>query len=173
MAEPRRPRLYRSRSDKMLGGVSGGLADYFDVDPVLVRLAWVVLSVLSGGLFALAYLLLWIIVPMEGQDSAGRETVRQNFGEVADEARAWAGEVRQAFRPGTTESATSEPESAGSAEEDPLAGGPVTPTQTGRRERGRNLQDRHVWGGVILIVIGLILLGDNLGIIPRLNWGVM
>ena len=56
-------RLYRSRTDRMLSGVSGGLAAYFDVDPVLVRLLWVVGAVFSGGLLVLAYLVLWIVVP--------------------------------------------------------------------------------------------------------------
>jgi phage shock protein C len=55
-------RLYRSGRDKVLGGVCGGLGEYFEVDPVLVRLAWVLFSVLYGaGL--LAYIIAWIIVP--------------------------------------------------------------------------------------------------------------
>jgi phage shock protein C len=63
---PSRPggtrRLYRSRNDRVLGGVCGGLAEYFDVDPVLVRIAAVALAV-SGGLGVVAYLVAWIAVP--------------------------------------------------------------------------------------------------------------
>ena len=52
-------RLYRSRTDKVIGGVCGGIADYFDIDPTLVRLL-VVLLVLAGGLVVPAYLIAWI-----------------------------------------------------------------------------------------------------------------
>ena len=56
-------RLYRSRTDKMIGGVAGGLAEYFNVDPTLVRIVFVLLGVLGGGV--LAYLVMWIVVPQE------------------------------------------------------------------------------------------------------------
>jgi len=55
-------RLYRSKNDKMIAGVCGGIAEYFDVDPVVVRLIAVVL-LLGMGTGFLAYLLLWILVP--------------------------------------------------------------------------------------------------------------
>jgi phage shock protein C len=93
-------RLYRSRTDKMLGGVSGGLAAYFDIDAVLVRLLWVVGTVFTGGLLALAYILLWIIVPQE--DYTGADVVRDNMNELAAEARRVAEDVRGAFRSGPT-----------------------------------------------------------------------
>lgn len=55
-------RLYRSRKDKMLAGICGGLAEYFAVDPSLVRLACVLLCLYAGtGL--LAYILAAIIIP--------------------------------------------------------------------------------------------------------------
>lgn len=55
-------RLYRSRKDKMLAGICGGLAEYFDVDPPLVRLASVLLCLYAGtGL--LVYILAAIIIP--------------------------------------------------------------------------------------------------------------
>jgi phage shock protein C len=57
-------KLYRSRSDRMLGGVCGGLGDYFRVDPTLMRLIFVVLFLL-GGHGLLVYLILWIIIPLE------------------------------------------------------------------------------------------------------------
>ena len=55
--------LYRSDSDQMISGVSGGLAEYFDIDPVIVRLLWVVLCIFSGGLLLLVYAVMWIITP--------------------------------------------------------------------------------------------------------------
>lgn len=57
-------KLYRSRKDKMIGGVAGGLAEYFDIDPTLVRIIFVV-SLFIGGSGILAYIILWIVVPEE------------------------------------------------------------------------------------------------------------
>lgn len=59
-----RKRLYRSRNDRMLAGVCGGIADYFGVDSNLVRILTVV-SLLLPGPQVLAYLIAWVIVPQE------------------------------------------------------------------------------------------------------------
>ena len=59
---PDTPRLHRSSTDRMLGGVSGGLADYTGIDPVLWRVAFVALTVL-GGSGALFYAVLWVLMP--------------------------------------------------------------------------------------------------------------
>ncbi len=61
--EPKR--LTRSSRDKMLGGVCGGIGEYFGVDPTLIRLGFAVLAVLGAGSPFLLYLLLWIIVPLD------------------------------------------------------------------------------------------------------------
>jgi len=55
-------KLYRSRSQMMLGGVCGGLAEYFDVDVTIIRLLWV-LAFFAGGAGILAYLIAWVIIP--------------------------------------------------------------------------------------------------------------
>ena len=57
-------KLYRSVTDKMLAGVCGGLAEYFAIDPVLIRLIFV-LAVIFGGSGILAYIILWIIIPQK------------------------------------------------------------------------------------------------------------
>ena len=57
-----KPKLRRSVRDRMLGGVCGGLGEYFGIDPVLVRLAFV-LTTLAGGAGVLAYLIMLIAVP--------------------------------------------------------------------------------------------------------------
>jgi len=57
-------KLYRSVTDKMLAGVCGGLAEYFAIDPVIVRLIFV-LAVIFGGSGILAYIILWIIIPQK------------------------------------------------------------------------------------------------------------
>jgi phage shock protein PspC (stress-responsive transcriptional regulator) len=56
-------RLFRSRTDRVIGGVCGGIARYFNVDPVLIRLICVLL--LFSGAGVLAYIIAWIIVPLE------------------------------------------------------------------------------------------------------------
>lgn len=55
-------RLYRSNSSTYLGGVCGGLADYFNIDPVLVRIIFVLIFI-YGGAGLLIYLILWIVIP--------------------------------------------------------------------------------------------------------------
>ena len=57
-------RLYRSRTDKKIAGVCGGLGIYFGVDPVILRIIWVAL-VLGAGAGLVAYLIFWIVVPQE------------------------------------------------------------------------------------------------------------
>jgi phage shock protein C len=57
-------KLYRSVTDKMVGGVCGGLAEYFAIDTVIVRLIFV-LAVIFGGSGILAYIILWIIIPQK------------------------------------------------------------------------------------------------------------
>jgi phage shock protein C len=55
-------RLYRSGRDKILGGVCGGIAEYLRIDPVVIRLLWVV-AALTWGSGVLAYIIAWIIIP--------------------------------------------------------------------------------------------------------------
>lgn len=56
-------RLYRSRQDRVVAGVAGGLGQYMNIDPVLVRLGFVLLGLTSGGLGLVAYIIMAIIVP--------------------------------------------------------------------------------------------------------------
>ena len=57
-------KLYRSKKDKMLGGVCGGMAEYFNIDPVLIRVLWVTFTLISAGLGGiLAYIICWLIIP--------------------------------------------------------------------------------------------------------------
>ena len=60
-------KLYRSKKDRMIGGVCGGIANYFNADPTIVRLIWAVATLISVGLGILVYLLAWIIVPEKGK----------------------------------------------------------------------------------------------------------
>jgi phage shock protein C len=60
MEEPRK--LYRSRSQRMIAGVCGGLAEYFNVDATLIRVLFLVLAVF-GGTGLVIYVVMWLIVP--------------------------------------------------------------------------------------------------------------
>ena len=57
-------KLYRSRDARMIGGVCGGIATYFEVDPVLIRLGWVLLCAAGGSGFV-AYILAALLIPQE------------------------------------------------------------------------------------------------------------
>lgn len=58
-------RLYRSQRDRVLAGVAGGLAEYWDADPSLVRLLWVLVAIFTGGLALIVYVIMAIVVPDE------------------------------------------------------------------------------------------------------------
>jgi phage shock protein C len=64
-------RLYRSRTDSVIGGVAGGVAEYLDVDPSIVRIVWAVLAIVTGGIFLVLYVVMWIVVPEGTPGPAG------------------------------------------------------------------------------------------------------
>lgn len=59
-------RLYRSESDRKIAGICGGLADYFDIDPVIPRVVFVALFI-GAGSGLLLYLVMWFIIPTESE----------------------------------------------------------------------------------------------------------
>jgi len=134
---PVQKRLLRSRKDRAIAGVCSGVASYLGLDPTLVRLIFVILAVFTGGVFVVAYLVLWAImpegdtleVPGQPQPPAGQE------GAAPSEA-------------GAVPTATMEPPVAGTGE--------VAPSARPRR------QDLHLLGWVLLGV-GLLVLLENLG----------
>jgi len=56
-------KLFRSKKNRMIAGVCGGIAEYLEIDPTVVRLIWVLLVFLSFGAAIIAYIIAWIIVP--------------------------------------------------------------------------------------------------------------
>ena len=77
-------RLYRSESNRMVAGVTGGLGAHFDIDPTIVRLGFVAPAFL-GGSGIVAYLVAWIIVPPESRPDTPPESVpRENLEELRD-----------------------------------------------------------------------------------------
>jgi len=57
-------RLYRSRRDRKIAGVCGGMAEYWGIDPVIPRLIWVAFA-LAAGSGLLAYVICWLVIPAE------------------------------------------------------------------------------------------------------------
>lgn len=136
-------RLYRSRTDSMIGGVCGGLAPYFDVDPVIVRIAFVVIAMIEG-VGVVAYVIMWLVVPLEPAEgaeapaAASEETVKTGAKEMAHKAKQVGEGIGQ-------------------------AAGRVA-------ERAGTEPDRSALvGGIVLVAIGLFFLARNLGV-PVFTW---
>ena len=69
-------RLYRSRSDRMIGGVMGGLADYLNVDPTLVRIGYAILTLATGvGTGIVLYLVAMFVIPEQAYSTGGSANV--------------------------------------------------------------------------------------------------
>jgi len=90
MAEAKR--LYRSKANRMVAGVCGGLGDYFSLDPVLFRILFVALAI-AGGSGILIYIILIFVIPEEG--TAGRVTVEGVVNEVKEGVQKTAQEVKE------------------------------------------------------------------------------
>jgi phage shock protein C len=87
-------RLFRSRNDRVIAGVAGGLAATFNIDPLFVRLGFLALAFLNG-LGILVYLVLWLLTPNEDSSLVdAREQVRENVGEMQAAAESLVQRVR-------------------------------------------------------------------------------
>lgn len=150
------PRLRRSRTEKLLAGVCGGLAEYFVIDPVIVRLIFV-LGTLTTGIGFLVYPILWIVMP-PGE--------RRNAAAGAWQAPEQAGqaigrETQQAWH--SVASGHTTRRSSGVVYDDAATGDTVNlydlppDTQMIAPERPAR---RFGWAGVVLIGVGLMLLAD-------------
>jgi phage shock protein C len=146
-----RERLYRSRSDRMLFGVAGGMADYFDFDPSIVRLVWALL--LFTGIGFLLYLVAAVVIPEEPLDD---ETAAADPGAAGG-------------APLSGESSPTVPVPAGTAPNQ--AWGAATPRQArqARRAARRDASGSNgaIVFGVVLVVAGGWFLAQQL--FPALN----
>ena len=135
-------RLYRSRSDRMIWGVCGGLAEYFDIDPVIVRVIAVLLAFASGA-GILAYIILAIVVPLESSEAvAPKEVIKENVEEMKETASQLGEEIRSAIvREGGTSEETAK-----------------------ARHRSHNIL------GIILIIIGILFLLASFNLLWWLRW---
>lgn len=87
--------LFRSDSNKIIAGVCAGIAEYFDFDPIIVRISLVAITLL-GGSGVLIYIILWIVMPtksMVGKNS--EDNIRDNVEEIKTRARKIAGKDRK------------------------------------------------------------------------------
>ena len=90
-------RLYRSRSDRMIWGVCGGLAKYFSIDPTIIRVI-AILLVFAGGSGILAYIILAIVVPLESSPAREpRDVIKENVQEIKQTATQFGEDMRSTF----------------------------------------------------------------------------
>lgn len=79
-------KLYRSETDKMLGGVCGGLAEYLTADATLIRVLFII-ATMAGASGVLIYIILWLVIPSESDvNLETKETMEKNAEEMADKA---------------------------------------------------------------------------------------
>lgn len=91
-------RITRSRTDRMIAGIAGGLGARFNIDPVLVRLAFVALTLLNG-FGVLLYLILWLLLPSEDSSALDtRSQVQENLHEMQSAAEHLVDRVRGTFQ---------------------------------------------------------------------------
>jgi len=140
-------KLRRSLQDSVIGGVSGGLGEYFDTDPVIFRILFVVLT-LTGGGGVFIYLLMWIFIPKADQVYGAQQEFSQSTTNNQDK---------------TTE--TKGTESEGSTSESSF--NPLE--EEGQETQVKKTNSKgNILGGTILIIIGLFFLADDF--FPWFNW---
>lgn len=87
-------RLYRSTTNRMIAGVAGGLGEYFNIDPTIIRIIFILLT-LFNGIGLVVYILMWIIVPTENQsNSKNTDTIQENLQEMKKSAKSFGQTLR-------------------------------------------------------------------------------
>jgi len=87
-------KLYRSENERVLGGVCGGLGDYLGIDPVFIRIFFVIWTIL-GEASVLIYFILWVVIPNESEVSPG---ISLDKGDIGARFRLMGQEISQATR---------------------------------------------------------------------------
>jgi len=149
-------RLYRSRNDRVLTGVAGGVAERLDADPSIIRVVWALLVILTGGIALVAYVVMAVVVPEAPDDEPDREPDPTTT--EPDQDAPTAATTFAAAASATVSAAPPPTGTAGSwvgpnGQTVPRASGP----STGRRRRtGASGGDERgaFIGGLILILIG-------------------
>lgn len=140
-------RVERSRSDRVLGGVCGGIARSVGVDPVLVRIAAVLIGLVSAGTAVLAYLVAWLLLPQAAGEAAPRTAApptggaKEAWTAVGGELKALAAELR--------------PKQAGEATTQPGKRPPLEAVDTALSGLGERLRAPEVQEGARRTLAGL------------------
>ncbi len=165
--------VLRRGSDRIIGGVCSGLAAYFGVDVVLVRIAFVVLALIPPGvgIGVILYLALWFLMePPQGAPTSATRSIGDRLRTMGDEIRE---DFRTGFRAQASGGAPPPPPSAGSSGSAPPPEAPVPPPwRGGWWGPGHGDRPRGLWLGVILIAVGAFLLIDNLGLLRGFRWEI-
>ncbi|MCS6842016.1 MAG: PspC domain-containing protein [Roseiflexus sp.] len=153
-------RLVRSRRDAVIAGVCGGLGEYFQIDPVIVRLIFVLVT-LTSGLGFLLYPILWIIMPKAPPDApstfSGLGQAMEEHGAVFSRQ---AYEAQYARQRGYADSSFADisPDLPNTGQTINLRLDPAAPAPKPASRRRVN------WAGIVLIGLGLIFLAEQFGI---------
>jgi phage shock protein C len=146
-------RLYRSRTDSVLGGVAGGVAEYLDIDPSIVRIVWAILAIVTGGIFFVLYIVMWIVVP-EGHP-----------GPYVPGPGAQPGWTPPSGPAAVPPAPGDQPAASGEAPPPPAAAPAWTPPgadpYAGRRHRHGRRGNGGLIFGIILVALGVWFLIDN------------
>ena len=160
--------VLRRGSDRIVGGVCSGLAGYFGVDVLLVRIIFVILAFTPPGIGVILYLVLWFLMePPQGTPVSATRN-------VGDRLRSMQQEIREDFRTGFSRSQAGGP---GSPPPSPSSSsGPVPPSpgppSPGWWGPGRHDRPRGLWVGIILVVLGAYILVSNLGLLNGFRWDI-
>jgi phage shock protein C len=139
--EPKK--LYRSITDRVIGGVAAGLAEYFALDPVLVRLLFVIFT-LAGGGGLLVYIVMWIVIPEKPVDPKEfQNSHTENQPEMENQEKPF--------------------EESNTGSNNPVLNDSKKTKTRERRNRGSLI------GGLVLITLGVLFMLDNL--LPNINFG--
>lgn len=86
--------LRRSKNDRFVAGVCGGLGEYFEIDPLIFRLIFVLLTIFAGS-GIIIYIIFWILMPEEGEKRAENlgDNIKEGAGKMADEIKEKAGKI--------------------------------------------------------------------------------
>lgn len=176
---PRPRRLMRSTRERMWAGVAGGMAEYFDIDPALMRLLWIAATVVSGGLAVPAYILLWIILPRDDRAPQAGPGAWQDWSEeFHSETRRWAEQARRMAE--DVKDTSQSWHAPGPPEPTPPGAGEATaPSQDVQQpwwqseryvERPRNHRHHPRSTGIVLVALGVLLLAANAGVFSWIDW---
>ena len=162
----------RRGPDRIIGGVCSGLGAYFGVDPLLVRIVFVILAFLppGAGIGVILYLVLWFLMePAQGAPTSPTRSVGARLRAMADELR---DDFRSGFRSHPS-SGEAPPSPTGSAAGSAAPPGAPLPPPSHARHWSYGDRPRGVWLGIILVAIGAYLLIDNLGLLRSIRWDII